>query len=177
MKLSLASETKPLGQLLRERGLISEDDLKNALALQQEKPDKLGRILIDLGYVAERDILATISDQLKVPVFGAEYPAVPIEPDRLPFRFLRTFNVIPVHLENNILTLVLADPLDLETQNSIRLRTGFTLQIFLASEAEIQAQLERLYGGEENTTEKLIDAGRLRGRRREYRTPARPCLG
>ena len=157
MKLSLASETKPLGQLLRERGLISEDDLKNALALQQEKPDKLGRILIDLGYVAERDILATISDQLKVPVFGAEYPAVPIEPDRLPFRFLRTFNVIPVHLENNILTLVLADPLDLETQNSIRLRTGFALQIFLACEAEIQAQLERLYGGEENTTEKLIE--------------------
>ena len=157
MKLSLASETKPLGQLLRERGLISEDDLKNALALQQEKPDKLGRILIDLGYVAERDILATISDQLKVPVFGAEYPAVPIEPDRLPFRFLRTFNVIPVHLENNILTLVLADPQDLETQNSIRLRTGFALQIFLASEAEIQAQLERLYGGEENTTEKLIE--------------------
>jgi len=157
MKLSLASETKPLGQLLLERGLISEDDLKNALALQQEKPDKLGRILIDLGYVAERDILATISDQLKVPVFGGEYPAVPIEPDRLPFRFLRTFNVIPVHLENNILTLVLADPLDLETQNSIRLRTGFTLQIFLASEAEIQAQLERLYGGEENTTEKLIE--------------------
>ena len=157
MKLSLASETKPLGQLLRERGLISEDDLENALALQQEKPDKLGRILIDLGYVAERDVLATISDQLKVPVFGAEYPAVPIEPDRLPFRFLRTFNVIPVHLENNILTLVLADPLDLETQNSIRLRTGFALQIFLASEAEIQAQLERLYGGEENTTEKLIE--------------------
>ena len=157
MKLSLASETKPLGQLLLERGLISEDDLKNALALQQEKPDKLGRILIDLGYVAERDVLATISDQLKVPVFGAEYPAVPIEPDRLPFRFLRTFNVIPVHLENNILTLVLADPLDLETQNSIRLRTGFALQIFLASEAEIQAQLERLYGGEENTTEKLIE--------------------
>jgi len=157
MKLSLASETKPLGQLLLERGLISEDDLKNALALQQEKPDKLGRILIDLGYVAERDILATISDQLKVPVFGGEYPAVPIEPDRLPFRFLRTFNVIPVHLENNTLTLVLADPLDLETQNSIRLRTGFALQIFLASEAEIQAQLERLYGGEENTTEKLIE--------------------
>jgi len=157
MKLSLASETKPLGQLLRERGLISEDDLKNALALQQEKPDKLGRILIDLGYVAERDVLATISDQLKVPVFGAEYPAVPVEPDRLPFRFLRTFNVIPVHLENNILTLVLADPQDLETQNSIRLRTGFALQIFLASEAEIQAQLERLYGGEENTTEKLIE--------------------
>ena len=63
MKILLASETKPLGQLLRERGLISEEDLKNALVLQQERTDKIGRILIDLGYVAERDILAVVSDQ------------------------------------------------------------------------------------------------------------------
>jgi general secretion pathway protein E len=158
MKPLLATETKPLGQLLLERALVSEDDLKNALALQQERRDKLGRILIDLGYVAERDVLAVISDQLQIPLFGAEYPAVPIEADRLPFRFLRAFNVIPVHLENNVLTLVMADPLDTETQNTIRLRTGFAQQIFLGAEGEIQAQLDRLYGGEEeNSSEKLIE--------------------
>src|SRR5207247_10151106 len=110
MKLSLASETKPLGQLLRERGLISEDDLENALALQQEKPDKLGRILIDLGYVAESDVLATISDQLKVPVFGAEYPAVPIDPDRLPCRFLRTFTVLAFPPQSKLRTPAASDP-------------------------------------------------------------------
>ena len=89
MKALLATETKPLGQLLRERGLISEDDLKNALALQQERRDKLGRILIDLGYVAERDVLNVLSAQLKVPIFDGEYPAVPVEPASLPFRFMR----------------------------------------------------------------------------------------
>src|SRR5438093_5931117 len=158
MKILLASETKPLGQLLRERGLISEEDLKNALVLQQERTDKIGRILIELGYVAERNIIAVVSDQLKVTIFDGEYPAVPIEADRLPFRFLRAFNVIPVHLENSVLTLVMADPLDAETQNAIHLRTGFTLQIFLSSEADIQVQLERLYGGEEeNSSEKLIE--------------------
>ena len=126
--------------------------------LQQERTDKIGRILIDLGYVAERDILAVVSDQLKIPIFDGEYPAVPIEADRLPFRFLRAFNVIPVHLENGVLRIVMADPLDLETQNSIRLRTGFALQVFLGVEAEIQAQLERLHGGDdENSTEKLIE--------------------
>src|SRR5438105_11212236 len=112
----LATETKPLGQLLRERSLISEDDLKNGLTLQQERRDKLGRILVDLGYVAERDVLAVLSDQLKVAIFRGEYPAVPIEADRLPFRFLRTFSIIPAHLENNVLTIVMADPLDVETQ-------------------------------------------------------------
>jgi general secretion pathway protein E len=158
MNVLLATETKPLGQLLRERGFISEDDLKNALALQQERRDKLGRILIDLGYIAERDVLAVLADQLKIPIFNGEYPAVPIEAERLSFRFLRAFLVIPVHLENSLLTLVMADPLDSETQNAIRLRTGFTLQVFIASEADIQMQLDRLYGGEEeNSSEKLIE--------------------
>src|ERR1041385_656057 len=158
MRTLLATETKPIGQLLLERGLVSEEDLKNALTLQQERRDKLGRILVDLGYVAERDVLAVVSDQLKIPLFGGEYPAVPIEADRLPFRFLRAFNVIPVHLENNVLTLVMADPLDVEAQNTIRLRTEFGQEIYLGAEADIQQQLERLYGAEvENSSEKLIE--------------------
>src|SRR5216117_1143345 len=157
MKTLLATETKPLGQLLRERGLISEDDLKNALALQQERRDKLGRILIDLGYVAERDVLNVLSAQLKVPIFDGEYPAVPVEPASLPFRFLRAFHAVPVHVEDNVLSLVMADPLDIETQNAIRLRTGLGLRVFMASESEIQEQLDRLYGDEENSSEKLIE--------------------
>ena len=157
MKALLASETRPLGQLLRERDLLSEEDLKNALALQQERRDKLGRILIDLGYVAERDILSVVSEQLKIPIFSGEYPAVPVESAGLPFRFLRAFHAIPVHIENNVLSLVMADPLDMETQNTIRLRTGLELRIFMAPETEIEERLERLYGDEAGDSEKLID--------------------
>jgi general secretion pathway protein E len=154
---AIETETKPLGQLLVERGLISEEDLKNALALQQERRDKLGRILIDLGYVAEREVLNVLSEQLKVPLFTGEYPAVPIETAGLPYRFLRAFYTIPVHIEDNILSLVMADPLDVETQNTVRLRTGMNLKIFMALEAEIQDQLDRMYGEEGGTSEKLIE--------------------
>src|SRR5882762_10338309 len=157
MKTLLATETRPLGQMLRERGLISEDDLKNALALQQERRDKLGRILVDLGYVAERDVLNVVSEQLKVPIFNGDYPAVPVESAGLPFRFLRAFNAIPVHVEDKVLSLVMADALDVETQNAVRLRSGLQLQIFMAPESDIQQQLDRLYGDEENSSEKLIE--------------------
>src|SRR5262245_60654406 len=121
MKVIAGAEFKPIGELLRGRGLISDEDLKNALALQRERQEKLGRILVDMGYVAERDIVSTLSDQLKVPVFEGEYPAVPIVANALPYRFLRTFRILPTHLENNILTLVMADPLDTETQSAVRL--------------------------------------------------------
>src|SRR5438067_9483299 len=124
MKALLDTATKPIGELLRERGLISDEDLNNALALQRERSEKLGRILVDLGYVAERDVVSTLSEQLKVPVFTGEYPAVPIEPTALPYRFLRTFRAVPAHIEEGVLTLVMADPLDTETQSAVRLRTG-----------------------------------------------------
>jgi len=157
MKALLEIETKPLGQLLVERGLISEEDLKNALALQQERRDKLGRILVDLGYVAEREVLNVLSEQLKVPLFTGEYPAVPLEAAALPYRFLRAFHAIPVHIEENVLSLVMADPLDVETQNTVRLRSGMNVKIFMALEGEIQEQLDRMYGEEGGTAEKLIE--------------------
>ena len=150
------AERKLLGQMLRERELISEDDLKNALTLQKERKDKLGRILIDLGYVAEREVVSVLGEQLKVPVFNSDYPAVPIEPARLSHRFLRSFHVIPVHVESNVLSLVMADPLDSETMSAIRLRTGFELNVYLGLESEIHERLERLYG-DDNANEKLIE--------------------
>jgi len=155
---AIAQDRKLFGQLLCDRGLISEEDLNNALALQKERRgDKLGRILIDLGYVAERDVLKVLSEQLAIPTFQGEYPAVPIEPAKLPLRFLRTFHVIPVHIDTDVLSVVMADPLDLETQSALRLRTGFKLSVHLGAESEILEQLEKLYGGEESGGEKLIE--------------------
>src|SRR5689334_11255281 len=157
MKVLLARETRPIGQLLQDRGIISEEDLNNALVLQKERKDKLGRILIDLGYVAERDVLSVLSEQLEIPVFQGPYPAVPAESAKLPYRFLRTFHAIPVHVEENILSIVMADPLDLETQSAVRLRTGLQLNVNLGTESEILEQLDRLYGAEESAGEKLIE--------------------
>src|SRR5262249_32817372 len=125
--------------------------------LQKERKDKLGRILIDLGYVAERDVVSVLSEQLEVPVFQAEYPAVPIEPAKLSYRFLRMFHVVPVHLETDVLSIVMADPSDVETQSAVRLRTGFKLLVHLGTESEILEQLDRLYGGEESGSDKLIE--------------------
>jgi len=158
MNALLASDVRPIGQLLRDRGVISEEDLDNALALQKERRDKLGRILIDLGYVAERDVISALSEQLKVGIFTGDYPAIPIETSKLPLRFLRNFHAIPVHLDNNVLSLVMADPIDMETQSTIQLRTGYELKIFIAPESDIGEQLEKLYAGsEEGSTEKLIE--------------------
>src|SRR5437667_10533442 len=155
---ALFSQTavKPIGQMLRERGLVSEEDLNNALALQKERRDKLGKILVDLGYVAERDVLLVLGEQLNTPIFNGEYPAVPIATDKLPYRFLKSFHIIPVHFAENVLSIVTSDPGDFDTLSAIRLRTSATVKVFLGLESEIDEQLERPYGGEEEA-QRLIE--------------------
>ena len=62
-----------LGELLISKGLLDEQELSRALDLQRERSgDKLGKILIDLGFVAPREILAALSEQLGIPVVTIE---------------------------------------------------------------------------------------------------------
>ena len=58
-----------LGEILLERRLISQEDLARALELQKERPgDKIGKILVDLGFISARDVLAALSHQLEVQI-------------------------------------------------------------------------------------------------------------
>ena len=63
-----------LGEILIYRGKIDADGLARALELQQERGDKLGKILVDMGMLAQRDVLAALSDQLGVPLVTVDGP-------------------------------------------------------------------------------------------------------
>ena len=63
-----------LGEILMERRQITQEDLDRALELQRERGDKLGKILVDLGFIAQRDVLSALAEQLQVPVLSIEGP-------------------------------------------------------------------------------------------------------
>ena len=63
-----------LGEILIERGKIEAEDLERALELQQERGDKIGKILVDMGLLAQRDVLAALSEQLGVPLVSIDGP-------------------------------------------------------------------------------------------------------
>src|SRR5512138_2673445 len=127
-----------LGEMLIERRLIAPEDLDRALEIQQERGEKLGKILVDLGFIAQRDVLAALSDQIAVPLVPIEGPpAVSPETERLSPRFLRQFRCLPIALQDSTVTLAMADPLDFETIAAVRTSTGLRVLPALAPEHEI----------------------------------------
>ena len=135
-----------LGEMLIERRLITAEDLDRALELQKERGEKIGKILVDLGFIAARDVLAALSDQLGVPLVAIEGPpASSPEIEALSPRFLRQFRVLPLALTDHTLTLAMADPLDFETISAVRGCTGLKVKPALAAEGEILESIERHY--------------------------------
>jgi general secretion pathway protein E len=134
-----------LGALLIERGLIAGEDLDRALELQKERGDKLGRILVDMGYLAQRDLLNALSAQLGLPIATlSTLPSVP-ELEGLSPRFLRQSLLFPVSIEENTLTLAMADPLDFEAINAVQTFSKLEVRPQLAAEQDILDALDRVY--------------------------------
>src|ERR1043166_2732064 len=118
-----------LGEILLERGKIDAEDLARALELQQDRGDKLGKILVDMGLIAQRDVLAALSDQLGLPLVTVDGPP-PSAPeiDGLSHRFLRQCRAFPVSLVDSTLTVAMADPLDFETSAALRAYSGLEVR-------------------------------------------------
>jgi general secretion pathway protein E len=142
-----------LGEILMARGKIDAEDLERALELQRERGDKIGKIFVDMGLLAQRDMLAALSDQLGIPLAAVdgEPPSAP-EIDGLSHRFLRQCRAFPLELKENILTLAMADPLDFETIAAVRSFSGLDIRTVLAPEQEILDAIERHYGEAERQT-------------------------
>ena len=87
-----------------DRNLISPPELQNGLALQRERRDKIGRILLDLGYLSEQDLLDALSAQHGTELIPAEaFPAVPLVVDKLSPKFLRQFRILPLDQQDGVL--------------------------------------------------------------------------
>jgi general secretion pathway protein E len=138
-----------LGEMLMARGLLAPEDLEKALEIQRERNEKIGKILVDLGFVALREVLGALSEQLGVPLISIEGPpAVTPETEKLAARFLRQFRCLPVAVRDDALVLAMADPLDFETIAAVRNATGLRVEPALAAEPEILDAIEKYYSGQ-----------------------------
>ncbi|MCW5981462.1 MAG: type II secretion system ATPase GspE [Bryobacteraceae bacterium] len=135
-----------LGEMLIERRLIAPEDLERALEIQKERNEKIGKILVDLGFVATRDVMAALSEQLSVPLVTLDGPP-PVTPETegLAPRFLRQFRCLPAAMRDSTLTLAMADPLDFETIAAVGNATGLKIEPALAPEQEILDAIDKYY--------------------------------
>jgi general secretion pathway protein E len=150
---------KRIGEILIERGKLDPANLERALKLQTgEAREKIGVILLRLGMVSGRDLADALSDQLDLPLaLASDYPELPLMEERLSSKFLRDVQAVPLREDDEELALAIADPTDSYVISAVQMASGKRVRAFIAAPNEIDAALERLYGGGKSSMGAIVD--------------------
>ena len=149
-------ETDLIGQLLIQKGLITVEVLERALAQQEHSQERLGDILIKLGLISDDDFYRILSQQS-----GVEYVKIkdikidPLIIEKIPAKFACHYELIPIDITDNTITVAMANPLDIHTIDDIRLLLKKDIKAVLASRKEILEAIKRYYGVGAETIENM----------------------
>lgn len=136
-----------IGDLLIQNGLITEEQLTEALGSQKKSGKKLGRALIDLGFIEEDAMLKLLSQQLEVQFIQLRnYDFKPEVTQRLPESYARRFRALVLN-ENQRGELVvgMADPTDIFGFDELSRILRQPLELAVVRESELLEALDMLY--------------------------------
>ncbi|MEH0715450.1 GspE/PulE family protein [Vibrio owensii] len=144
MKIQLR---KRLGDLLIEEGIVSEDQVQQALNAQHSTGQKLGDALIDLGFISEKQMLEFLSQQLSLPLI--DLSRAPVDADAvqiLPEVHARRLRAMVVARNGDTLRVAMSDPADLFIQESLMNLLGqYDLEFIIAPERQLVESFDRYY--------------------------------
>ncbi|KXZ35356.1 GspE/PulE family protein [Vibrio alginolyticus] len=144
MKIQLR---KRLGDLLVEEGIVSEEQIQQALNAQRSTGQKLGDALIDLGFITEKQMLDFLSQQLGLPLIDLGRAPVDAEAVQiLPEVHARRLRAMVVARNGDTLRVAMSDPADLFIQESLMNLLGqYNLEFIVASERQLISSFDRYY--------------------------------
>jgi len=149
--------TKRLGELLLEKGLITEKQLEQALEEQKKTGKLLGRVLVDLGFVKDEDILAVLGAQTgmkEVDLSTIDVPPQLLE--KVPAPLAKAYKIVPIRMEGNTLVVAMGDPLNIQALDDLRFLLDCDVKGVISNEQAVNEAIDRLYGGEMETVEDLL---------------------
>lgn len=136
-----------LGKILVERKVIGQEQVLQALGVQKRHGGYFGEILIDLGYVEGKDIVAALVVQCHVPYIAIDRYEIDKSIIQLvPGNVAQKHHVVPLDRVSDILSVVMADPLDETAKAEVKRITKCNLAPFIATEGEIAKAIHRWYG-------------------------------
>ena len=151
---------KRLGDLLIGAGVISIEQLGEALKKQKELGLRLGETLIELNYTDENEIVEAIHKQMGFPI--ARVREAKLQPEVIALlseSIVRKHRVLPFEVaENNpnILRVAMEDPLNIIAIDDLSIVTNMQIDPMVASPSDIRFGIERYYGNEQ--VAKMADA-------------------
>lgn len=139
-----------LGEILKKKGVITEEQLNNALTIQKEQSIRLGEAITRMGVATPEEIISGLAE-----LFGSEV-VNPLEisiPDdvinTVPKDIATKYNIIPIKKQNKSLTVAISDPLDISTLEDLHFKFNIKIDYVLATPYNIGQAIKKYYHKQE----------------------------
>ncbi len=146
-----------LGEILVEKGVITAKELELAVSQQQKTKKLLGQILVEMGLITEKKLLQVLAEQQGVAF--VELKNIKIDEKVLkavPAKFVWHYKIMPVSIEENILTIAISNPFEVWPIDDLESHLGLRVEKVLATSEDIFSAIKKYYGVAAETIERLL---------------------
>lgn len=138
-----------LGDVLKEYGYITEEQLRQALDYQKgHKGVRVGAALIEMGFITEPQMLEALATRLQLEMVDVSELHVDIEAvEKIPADMAQRYKIMGVNVQDDVLSVLTNDPLNFYGMEDVRQVTGMNLKVLLC-ESQILDNTIRYYYAE-----------------------------
>ena len=149
---------RKLGQILVDLGFITDDHLEMLVEEQSINPGQLiGQVAQEMGLVTEEQLIQSLGEQFNLRTVDIEGRTPPPEArEVVSDAMAQLYRVIPLQLQDGVLTLASCDPQNIAMQDELRRFLGLDIRLMVASEAQILKSIDKHFNSESESIESLI---------------------
>jgi type IV pilus assembly protein PilB len=135
-----------IGEMLLRGNLITPEQLRSALDTQKKTRERIGSVLVKSGFIKEPELLAFLGRQFNVPVVDLGKYEVNAEVVRLlPEEMVQKHLALPINRVGAKLIVAVADPSNMAIIDAIGFKTGYAVELVLASEKDITSAINKYF--------------------------------
>jgi type IV pilus assembly protein PilB len=135
-----------IGEMLLKGNLITQEQLRTALETQKTSKERIGSILVKAGTIKEPELLSFLGRQFNIPVVDlTKYEINPEVVRLLPEDMVQKNLALPINRVGAKLIVAVADPSNMAILDAIGFKTGYAVELVLASEHEITNAINKFF--------------------------------
>ena len=135
-----------IGEMLLKGNLITQEQLLTALDTQKKTKERIGTVLVKAGAIKEPELLSFLGRQFNIPVVElSRYEINPEVVRLLPEDMVQKNFALPINRVGAKLIVAVADPSNMAILDAIGFKTGYSVELVLASEKEITAAINKYF--------------------------------
>ncbi|MEJ7871432.1 MAG: hypothetical protein WKF67_04175, partial [Rubrobacteraceae bacterium] len=148
---------RKIGSILVSEGMVTGEQLEEAVEIQKTDPRYLGAILVSMGYLRDEDLARALGMRLNVEY--VDLANVTVEQDVLGIiseDVLQQHKAVPLRIENGRLIVVMSEPNDIYAMSDLTISAGYPVTPVISSEAAVGRLQNQLFGPGVDTVESAV---------------------